>query len=223
MDWLIPYEKDLFFLINGSRTPFLNNAMLLYSGALMWITAALMGIGAIVYKNSWRQWLPIVGMLITVFIFCLALSSGFTKPLFTRFRPIYYPEVMDQVRTLYTHSGGIYGFISGHTTHAFGIAISSALLFRNKWYTISIILWAAIMGYSRIYLGVHFVSDVVAGMVVGSLIGWTAYKLYRYFTKRYPQIAVSYSKSRVQKLSLAILCSIALSFVLGGPLTALLH
>lgn len=54
---------------------------------------------------------------------------------------------------------------------------------KNRYYTIVIYLWALTMAYSRVYLGVHFISDVIAGAVAGSVIGFGIFCLYRYFLR----------------------------------------
>ncbi|MCD8185052.1 MAG: phosphatase PAP2 family protein, partial [Rikenellaceae bacterium] len=61
---------------------------------------------------------------------------------------------------------------SGHTTQAFGIAVFTALLFRNQLYSWTLFVWASVMAYSRIYLGAHFVSDILGGILAGGFIGW---------------------------------------------------
>jgi undecaprenyl-diphosphatase len=52
------------------------------------------------------------------------------------------------------------------------------MFIKKRWYTISIILWAGIIGYSRIYLGVHYPGDVICGSLLGAFIGWSLYSLY---------------------------------------------
>ena len=97
-----------------------------------------------------------------------------------------HPLYLEQVRLLKEYTAnGLYGFISGHTTNAFGFAMLSSLLIGKRPYTIGIFVWALAMGYSRIYLGAHFVSDVWAGMIMGSLLGVLVFLLYRWATKRY--------------------------------------
>lgn len=175
---ITPIDQDLFFAINGTHSYFADCVMWLYSGRLVWIPLTLFMIGFIFYKKSWKEWLPILVAFVILFLLCDKISSDIIKPYFARWRPTHDPAIMDQVRTLYGYTAGRYGFISSHAANAFGMAVFTSLLFKNKFYTIVIVIWALIMGYSRIYLGVHYGSDVLGGMIVGSVIGYLIYSLY---------------------------------------------
>jgi undecaprenyl-diphosphatase len=98
--------------------------------------------------------------------------------MFTRFRPTHHPEFMDKVQTVFDYRGGRVGFISGHAANAFGFATLTSLIFRYRFYSVALYLWATINSYSRIYLGVHFISDIIPGIVAGLLFGWIIYKLF---------------------------------------------
>jgi undecaprenyl-diphosphatase len=114
-----------------------------------------------------------------IFVLCCAVSALLFKPGFARFRPTAHPLFMDCVVLLRDYKAdGAYGFISGHTASAFGFAVLSLLQVKNRIYTSVILLWAFLMGYSRIYMGAHFVSDVLAGLLVGSSLGGGVYALY---------------------------------------------
>lgn len=70
------------------------------------------------------------------------------------------------------------------------------LLFRNRYYTIVILIWAALISYSRVYLGVHFISDITAGAISGIIIGTIIYKIYQVAERK---IAVSYKSNLITK------------------------
>ena len=76
------------------------------------------------------------------------------------------------------YCGGKYGFVSSHASNSFMVAVFSLLMIRRKWFSYSMVIWALIVGYSRIYLGVHYPGDVICGSLLGIIVGWGVYKLY---------------------------------------------
>jgi undecaprenyl-diphosphatase len=74
--------------------------------------------------------------------------------------------------------GGLYSFVSSHASNSFNVALLSLLFIKRRWYSIGIIIWALLIGYSRIYLGVHYPGDVLCGSILGALTGWGIYNLY---------------------------------------------
>ena len=64
--------------------------------------------------------------------------------------------------------GGKYGFVSSHAANTIGIAVFTILLFKNRAFSAVILLWALVDSYSRIYLGVHYLGDILGGLVVGT-------------------------------------------------------
>lgn len=184
MESLLEWERNAFLWINGTHTSFLDVFFWPFSGILVWCPLLLVPLYFI-----WRRpknWIPALISLVLIPVFCFIASELLFKPFFTRFRPTTHPAFMDVVTLLREYTAdGLYGFISGHTTNAFGFAVLSLLLIKNKAYTVFILFWAFLMAYSRIYLGAHFITDVTGGMIVGILLGIFTYILYRYLSRRY--------------------------------------
>lgn len=175
---ILVYERDLFFMLNGSDSPFLDRFMWLYSGKAVWLPLAFFILVVLLYKKKWRESILILLAIVLVITLCDQFASHVCKPIFTRFRPTHHPDFMDQVKTVFDYRGGRYGFISSHAANAFGFATFMSLLFRYRLFTWTIFLWAALTAYTRVYLGVHFISDIVPGAIAGVFFGWLVYWLY---------------------------------------------
>ncbi|MDR1380935.1 MAG: phosphatase PAP2 family protein [Tannerella sp.] len=186
LERILDYEHDAFIWLNSHHTPFENQFMWLFSGKVTWIPLVVVFVAALFYKNlkHWKETFLILAAIALVVTLCDQFSSGICKPLFFRFRPTHHPEFMDEVQTVFGYRGGSYGFISSHATNAFGFVTLTALIFRYRFYSIMLCLWATVNSYSRIYLGVHFLSDIIPGIVAGSLFGWLVYRLYLFARKK---------------------------------------
>jgi len=117
-----------------------------------------------------------------------SVVANVTKQIVKRQRPYQkYPYLTE------LSAGGGYSFPSGHTSAAFTTATSLSLYF-PKWYVIvPAYLWAGSVGYSRMYQGVHYPTDVLAGAVVGAGSAFLAYKVQKWIDKKHtPKRTKSY-------------------------------
>jgi undecaprenyl-diphosphatase len=98
---------------------------------------------------------------------------------FQRMRPCHLAEIIDGMRLVREGCGGRYGFFSGHASNTMAAAIFIGLTLKNRFkYLIYIlIVWAFLMAYSRVYIGVHYPLDIVMGMTFGLLTGYSFYRL----------------------------------------------
>lgn len=221
--WLV-WERDAFFLLNGSDSSFFDHFMWLYSGKAVWLPLALFLLVVLVYKRGWREAFWLVLMIALTITLCDQFASHVCKPIFTRFRPTHHPDFMDQVKVVFGYRGGKYGFISSHAANSFGFAMLLALIFRNRWLTGSLFLWATLNAYSRIYLGVHFITDIIPGTLSGLFFGWIVYRLYRLGIVRWhlPEESVWLSTRKAHVMAMAIVGVILFLFVLADPLVSVL-
>ena len=176
-------DQQLFLFLNSLNSPFWDKVMFVISGKVIWAPlylGILIYIG-IKYKKKFFLILPFIILAVAL---ADQVSVQLFKNLFQRLRPCHEPSLEGMVHLVNGECGGLYGFVSSHASNSFNVALISLMLIKKRWYTVSIVLWAAIIGYSRIYLGVHYPGDVVCGSLLGALIGWSMFKLYETADKK---------------------------------------
>lgn len=185
IDFLEHIDKEIFFLINGNYS---NTADLFFefvSRKLVWIPFYLVLLILCIktLKSKWWILLIAIPLLVTA---TDQVSVHLFKNVFLRYRPCHNLELSGMVHIVNGYCGGKYGFISSHAANAFGLATFVWLIIRNKykyWFWILFIGYASLIAYSRVYLGVHYPSDVAVGALVGIVIGAIFYFLVRWVLK----------------------------------------
>jgi undecaprenyl-diphosphatase len=154
------------------------------SSKIIWIPmyAYLLYLLIKLYKK--QTWIIILGIIIGVAL-ADSLSVALFKNVFLRFRPSHNPALEGLVHLVNGYKGGDYGFISSHAANTFALAgfLAHFLKARFRYFSIFIYSWAVVVCYSRIYLGVHYPSDVICGGLFGSIIALVVLKAYDYFGK----------------------------------------
>ena len=176
---LYGYDIDLLNWINHHLIPYSTPVLRVISNSTTYISVALTLMVLIIsivkrWKSLRRQFFILALVLVLV-----AIVSQGLKSIIYRERPfITYPFIEK------LSDGGGSSFPSGHTLEAFSMAVALSLLFSKKKLIIPVYVWAMLVAYSRMALGVHYPSDVLAGIFIGTFIGLSVpWGFYR-FTSR---------------------------------------
>lgn len=177
---MLHLDFTLFHWINQvAQHPVLDMILPLFRNKLVWIPLYLFIAGFVLINFGKRGFYYLLFGALTVGIADVS-SSHWIKPWVKRERPCRQLD-RDQVRTM-VHCGGGYSFPSSHATNHFALAVFLILTFgrRHRWVWLALV-WAAIISYAQIYVGVHFPLDILGGALLGTVIGriisWTYSRL----------------------------------------------
>jgi len=194
IEWLDRLDQNLFLLLNGLYSGFWDGVMFWISGKTSWVFLYVIILIWLASIYRWRMMLVVI--LVAV---CVTLTDQISvhlfKDLIQRLRPCHNPDIQHLVHLVNNHCGGSYGFVSSHAANTFGIAMFTSGLLKTRSYSWLIFIWASVVGYSRIYLGVHYPGDVVFGAMLGLLIGWFMMVAFRLLQKWVTENRIPYSKS----------------------------
>lgn len=177
-------DKSLFYRINSQwHTHFLDVVLPLVREPTIWVPFYFFMIIFILINFKSRGWLWVLFSLLLVMISDYT-SSSVIKDLFPRLRPCRDPELAHSVRFIVQYCPRSSSFVSSHAVNHFAISTFIFLTLKDsisrKW--AFIFLWAFIICYAQVYVGVHFPIDVTAGALWGILIGYAISTLFnRYF------------------------------------------
>ena len=164
-------DADILLWINGHYVEWLDEVMWTVSRATTWVWLYIVLILLIIKR--FRNWKAIL-LILAGFAVAVGLSdfttSGIIKPLVCRLRPTHEPALEGMLHIVKGYTGGLYGFCSSHAANTMSVALLFSLLYKDSRATVSLMAWVALNCYSRMYLGVHYPSDIIVGLLVGSLL-----------------------------------------------------
>lgn len=173
-------DQALFELINGHWTsPFLNSFMPWMRTSEHWFAFYVVLLGYLFYQWGWKAWKWLLTVAITIGL-TDQVSSFIFKPFIHRLRPCADSAMLTHVKLLIPACPSSFSFTSSHAANHFSLAmfIFMSLQPLFKKYTYLFFVWAGIISYAQIYVGVHYPLDVLAGTLIGLLMGYAGAIVY---------------------------------------------
>jgi undecaprenyl-diphosphatase len=179
------FDRELLLAINSFHSPFLD--IFMWEMSEVYPTVLFVFLSAIVIYRKYHLRKAMEFLLgCAIVLACTDITANLVKHEVKRYRPTHNTEIQKQVRTLKNYYGGQYGFASGHSSNNFGVVTYIFLCFHwfKLRYRALLYLFPLVIVYSRMYLGVHYPSDIIMGMLIGVFFGWLGFKIMeRYFLK----------------------------------------
>ena len=182
---ILKFDSDLFLYLNNLGASYYDNFWMFLSrteaNVIVYLIILITYLNLIKNKNKTKILLHLI-IAIAILITISDQTSNLFKDSFQRLRPCYNELISDSLRLVKGSCGGRYGFFSAHASNSFSLAIFFGLLLRssNKLLIVLLTLYAFLISYSRIYLGVHYPIDILVGAIFGTINAIILYKVYLY-------------------------------------------
>lgn len=206
LEFITNIDTQLTLFLNGSDSVMLDAIAVTATKTGTWIPLGILLLYVLMRMKNWKNALLVilcVGIAITL---ADQMASGIFKPLVARLRPSHTPELQGVIDLVGDYRGGRYGFFSSHAANTCAVAVFFSLLFRKRVFTVAICSWAMVNSWTRLYLGVHYVGDIMVGLIWGAFVGWIVFRLYRFLTLKVKLEGVEllYTEKRAYLLAEAI-------------------
>jgi len=181
MEKIKALDETVFWWINSHYNTMADWTLWVFSQPWSWLIFLLAIYLLVTVRHDRKSWAWVLLGIALCFLLADQISNNVIKDGVRRLRPCY---ALENVRMFHTGRGGSYGFVSSHAANAFAVAMFLSLTYGGRkkvqghsypWMPYILMLWAVIVGYSRVYLGKHYPGDVVCGALLGLGLGAIVY------------------------------------------------
>lgn len=172
-------DKTLLMVFNGSHCPFVDRLAVTLTCGYMWIPLYIALLLLVINNHKTVVQISLViGMALLAIVLSEGMADLIVKPLVARLRPIHDILMQDSVQVVNNYRAEGYSFFSAHASNTMAVAVFFSLLVKDRLFACALINWALVNCWTRLYLGVHYPSDIIVGVVWGSVSGLFSYTMY---------------------------------------------
>jgi len=171
-------DQALLLAINHAGTEGWDLVVWYATQSWVWAPLFLAALVALLRRFKKASWQPVLAALVSVALSDL-LCGAVLKPTFRRLRPTHDPRMQPTLRTVRGYRGGPFGFPSNHAANSMALTVVVAGYLRHPAVWAIGLSWVFLHSLTRVYLGVHYPSDLLGGWIIGGLIGMIVLALLR--------------------------------------------
>ena len=173
-------DTMVFLTVNSHHNAYFDSVMWLVSGKLIWVPMYVSLFFVLLKNYSSKVVFAILLAIGVVILFTDSFTAQVIRPWVCRLRPSNLDNPMSSmVHIVDGYRGGAYGFPSNHASNTWGLAFFITFLFRRYKLTFFFFLWALLVCYSRMYLGVHYFGDLLIGGLLALAGASTVFYVFR--------------------------------------------
>lgn len=184
------FDQNLTLEINSWDSPVTDPVWQFFSDIPVWIPMYGLIVGCLIWRLGWKKGLIMTLAAAATFGFCDQFSN-IIKDLVGRIRPLNDAYMLENGLNVLEGASRSFSFFSAHSANAFGLATSTLIGFRldkrlkYKGYAVWMYFWATMVAFSRIFVGKHYLGDILAGALIGAVAGFAFASIARIIITRY--------------------------------------
>ena len=216
-------DRYLLGVVNGAHSLFFDSLMMTLTSGLTWIPLYIALLYLVIKNNdTMTQIFLAIGCCLLCLFITEFVTEGLVKPAVGRLRPGSDPRWMYDWHVVDNLRGRDFSFFSAHAANTMGITMFFCLLVRSRILSWMMVIWSLVNCYTRLYLAMHYPSDILVGLAFGALAGMVAYLVYylifrqvsakqNYISSQYT--STGYSRADVDVVATALVASYVLAII----------